>query len=73
MSWFGRSCSVSSWTYVALAYTIVWGALAAYAVVLARRVTQARQVAKHLQETLDRADDEGAREEDGLCDGQPAP
>jgi hypothetical protein len=36
---------VSDWTYVALAFTVVWGALAIYALILARRVTQARIVA----------------------------
>jgi CcmD family protein len=49
---------VSEWAYVAIAYTIVWGALAVYAVVLARRVAQAERVAKtmrvpHPDETLE--------------------
>lgn len=39
---------MSEWAYVAAAYTIVWGALAVYALVLARRVTQARNVAAAL-------------------------
>ena len=41
---------MSSWAYVAIAYTVVWGALAGYAVVLARRVTHAQRVADSLRE-----------------------
>jgi CcmD family protein len=44
---------VSEWAYVTAAYTIVWGALAVYAVVLARRVAQARDVARALTSTDD--------------------
>jgi CcmD family protein len=40
---------VSNWSYVAIAYTAVWGALAVYALALARRVTQARRVAESLR------------------------
>jgi len=43
---------VSNWAYVAIAYTVVWGALAVYALVLARRVTQARRVSRGLRDTL---------------------
>lgn len=39
---------MSNWAYVAIAYTVVWGALAVYALVLARRVTQARRVSRGL-------------------------
>jgi hypothetical protein len=45
---------VSDWTYVAAAFTIVWGSIAIYAIVLARRVSQARAVARALREGLDR-------------------
>ena len=40
---------MSNWAYVAIAYTVVWGALAVYALVLARRVTQARRVSRGLE------------------------
>ncbi|MDQ2741912.1 MAG: hypothetical protein M3Z66_06395 [Chloroflexota bacterium] len=43
---------MSNWAYVAIAYTVVWGALAVYALVLARRVTQARRVSHGLGDTL---------------------
>lgn len=49
MSCSGRRYSVSNWAYVAIAYTVVWGALAVYALVLARRVTQARRVSRGLE------------------------
>jgi hypothetical protein len=42
---------VSSWTYVAIAYTVVWGALAVYALLLARRVAQAKEVERRLEDT----------------------
>lgn len=45
---------MSDWTYVAAAFTIVWGSIAIYAIVLARRVSQARAVARTLREGLDR-------------------
>ncbi len=43
---------MSNWAYVAIAYTVVWGALAVYALVLARRVTQARGVSRGLGDAL---------------------
>ncbi len=39
-----------SWAYVAIAFIVVWGALAVYALVLARRVTQAERVAQSLRD-----------------------
>ncbi len=44
---------MSNWAFVAIAYTIVWGALAVYALVLARRVTQARRVSRGMEDALD--------------------
>jgi hypothetical protein len=41
---------VSNWGYVTIAYTVVWGSLAVYAIVLARRVSQAREVAARLRD-----------------------
>lgn len=40
---------MSNWGYVAIAYTVVWGSLAIYALLLARRVSQARKVAQQLR------------------------
>jgi hypothetical protein len=42
---------VSDWTYVTIAYVVVWGSLTVYGVTLARRVSAARQEAKKLQQT----------------------
>lgn len=42
-----------SWGYVALAYVVVWGALAVYALILAWRVTQAQRVADSLDDSQD--------------------
>lgn len=41
---------MSNWAYVAIAYTVVWGSLAVYAVVLARRVAQARRAVQRLRD-----------------------
>lgn len=45
-----------SWGYVALAYVVVWGTLAVYALVLAWRVTQAQKVADTLHDSQDRTE-----------------
>jgi hypothetical protein len=44
---------LSNWGYVTIAYTIVWGSLAVYALVLARRVAQARSTVVKLRETAE--------------------
>jgi hypothetical protein len=62
---------VSDWTYVALAFTVVWGALAVYALVLARRVTQARIVAEKLREA--RQAELPQDRDSAVCDAPPAP
>ena len=63
---------MSSWVYVAIAFTAVWGALALYALLLARRVTQAREIAENLRRAA-----EGSPplpEQDAtVCDAPPAP
>ena len=41
---------MSNWAYVAIAYTVVWGSLAVYAVFLARRVAQARKAVQRLRD-----------------------
>jgi hypothetical protein len=63
---------VSDWGYVAIAYTVVWGSLAVYAVILARRVAQANRVARRLREagqTKSQADGPDS----AICDAPPAP
>lgn len=63
---------MSNWGFVAIAYTLVWGSLALYAVLLARRVAQARQVTEALQQAL--PSEAHAGEVDGtVCDTPPAP
>ncbi|HEY8686150.1 MAG TPA: hypothetical protein VIO57_11135 [Chloroflexota bacterium] len=63
---------MSNWGFVAIAYTLVWGSVAIYALVLARRVAQARQVTQILQQSLQ--NEMQAVEEDGtVCDTPPAP
>jgi hypothetical protein len=57
---------VSEWGYVAVSFTVVWGALAVYALVLARRVTQAERVDESLRQAAQ-------PEDTALCDGQHAP
>ena len=61
---------MSNWTFVAIAYTLVWGSVAAYALLLARRVAQARDVTRVLGET----EPANAADMDGtVCDTPPAP
>jgi hypothetical protein len=68
----GRRPGLSNWGFVAIAYTLVWGSVAIYALVLARRVAQARQVTQILQQSLQ--NEMQAVEEDGtVCDTPPAP
>lgn len=63
---------MSNWGFVAIAYTLVWGSVAAYAVLLARRVAQARHVTRALQESLE--NEMQAVDKDGtVCDTPPAP
>lgn len=57
---------MSEWGYVAVAFTVVWAALAVYALVLARRVTQAERVDESLRQAAQ-------PEDTALCDGQRAP
>lgn len=63
---------MSNWAFVAIAYTLVWGSLALYALLLARRVTQARAVTQALQRSVE--NEWKAVEQDGAaCDTPPAP
>ena len=57
---------MSEWGYVAASFILVWAALAGYAIVLARRVTQAQRVQESLRDAV-----EG--EDTPACDVQPAP
>jgi len=59
---------MSNWDFVAIAYTIAWGGIAAYALLLARRVAQARALSRRLQEAADREQDP-----DLACDAPPVP
>lgn len=63
---------MSDWTYVGVAFTIVWGSLAVYAIVLARRVSQARTVARSLRESLDSRNRQ-LEQDHAVCDAPPAP
>ncbi|GAC1319216.1 MAG: hypothetical protein NVS2B16_02560 [Chloroflexota bacterium] len=47
------------WGYVAIAYAVVWGALAVYAILLARRLAQAKEVARVLRHPLSAEDEAG--------------
>lgn len=58
---------MSNWSYVAIAYTVVWGGLALYALTLARRVHQAGRLDRQLR-AMDGAS-EPAKE--GPCDDGP--
>jgi hypothetical protein len=62
---------VSNWAYVAIAYTAVWGALAIYGLLLARRVTGARDVENTLQHALDSRSEEV--DNAVVCDTPPVP
>jgi CcmD family protein len=59
---------VSDWGYIVIAYVAVWGALAVYALVLARRVRQAEIVARKLRDALA---EERRPENDLLCEAPP--
>jgi len=59
---------VSNWAFVAIAYAIAWGGIATYALVLARRVAQARTVSRRLEEAARQEQDP-----DLACDAPPAP
>jgi CcmD family protein len=61
---------VSDWFYVTLAFTIVWGGLALYALMLARRVTQAGRIEQSLRSALHQ-EQEGS--DAPVCDAPPAP
>jgi hypothetical protein len=63
---------LSNWAFVAIAYTLVWGSLAVYALLLARRVAQARDVTRALQQSVE--NERQAVDKDGAaCDTPPAP
>jgi len=78
---------VSDWAYVAIAYTLVWGSLALYALFLARRVSQAREVSRRLRDSSSSGPAAESRygesqvgaggaqtnESDRICDAPPAP
>jgi hypothetical protein len=57
---------------VTIAYLAVWGGLAVYALILARRVTQAKEVADALREALEHGP-ETPDSETAACDTPPVP
>lgn len=59
MSCYGRRPRVSNWGYVAIAYTVVWGGLALYGLLMARRVAQAQRVSERLRGMLRRDRERG--------------
>jgi cob(I)alamin adenosyltransferase len=63
---------VSDWAYVAIAYVVVGGSLAGYALLLARRVAQARRVERDLQAVLE-SDQQGSEQDSAVWDAPPAP
>ena len=68
----GRRRALSSWGFVAIAYTLVWGSVAIYAFLLARRVAQARDVTRMLHQSPE--NEMPAVDQDGtVCDTPPAP
>ena len=68
----GKRRELSNWGFVAIAYTLVWGSVAIYALLLARRVAQARDVTRILHQSLE--NETRAVEKDGtVCDTPPAP
>ena len=62
---------MSDWAYVAIAYTVVWGSLAVYAIVMARRVTQAERVERSLRDAVET--EQSPEQDTVLCDTPPAP
>ncbi len=69
---------MSNWSYVALAFGVAWTALILYALLLARRVSQAQRIAQTMRAVQqERTEDSVARSPDGgdspLCDAPPAP
>jgi hypothetical protein len=72
MRFCGRRLGLSNWAFVATAYSLVWGSVALYALLLARRVAQARDVTRVLQRSVE--NERQAVERDGaVCDTPPAP
>jgi hypothetical protein len=72
MRFCGKRRELSNWAFVAIAYTLVWGSVALYALLLARRVAQARDVTQALQRSVE--PERQALERDGTaCDTPPAP
>lgn len=62
---------MSDWAYVTIAYVVGWGSLAAYAVILARRVSQARRVARSLGEVSTPVENT-IEQDSAICDAHGA-
>ena len=63
---------MDDWSYVALAYTAVWGTVACYAVLLQRRITRSRAGVQRTRQTTDEFRSR-ARQEEPACDLVSAP
>jgi hypothetical protein len=62
---------MDDWSYVALAYLVVWGAVALYAWTLWHRITRARIAAPPPRHAA--ASDSTAAESDLVCDAPSSP
>lgn len=60
---------MSSWGYVALAYVVVWGSLAAYGLLLARRITQSEKANSGLHDAVEETPTE--EQDSAVCDAPP--
>jgi CcmD family protein len=63
---------VSDWTYVVLAYAVVWSALATYTLVLRRRIARANASVEHVRRTTDERSSTAAQEEPA-CEAASVP
>lgn len=63
---------MGDWFYVVLAYAVVWGAVATYALVLQRRIAQARAGAERMRQAIDERGSTVGRE-DPACEAPSVP
>lgn len=59
---------MANWAYVVFAYGVVWGSLAAYALVLRRRSAQTRAGIERMRHMIDHESDSSAIPEESACD-----
>lgn len=63
---------MDDWSYVVLAYLVVWGTIAGYAVVLQRRITRSGTGVDDMRQTIEE-ERSAVRQEEPACDPVPAP